>query len=113
MMFFFFQAEDGIRDWSVTGVQTCALPISVGLRAVGADIAVLGVGDVDEGGGEGRAACQCRHRDDPLGQGGEWFHGLPHLVAFSASHFSTTSATWRLFLSIIIMWLLPLMPSSG
>src|SRR5437016_9741350 len=29
--FFFFQAEDGIRDWSVTGVQTCALPISVPL----------------------------------------------------------------------------------
>src|SRR5437764_2080790 len=28
---FFFQAEDGIRDTSVTGVQTCALPISVGL----------------------------------------------------------------------------------
>src|SRR5258706_14661162 len=27
---FFFQAEDGIRDWSVTGVQTCALPISCG-----------------------------------------------------------------------------------
>src|SRR5260370_11791722 len=26
--FFFFQAEDGIRDSSVTGVQTCALPIS-------------------------------------------------------------------------------------
>src|SRR5207249_9470296 len=26
---FFFQAEDGIRDRSVTGVQTCALPISV------------------------------------------------------------------------------------
>src|SRR5438046_1683102 len=25
---FFFQAEDGIRAWSVTGVQTCALPIS-------------------------------------------------------------------------------------
>src|SRR5438093_12251209 len=30
---FFFQAEDGIRDWSVTGVQTCALPIS---QSVGA-----------------------------------------------------------------------------
>src|SRR5437016_655957 len=27
IFFFFFQAEDGIRDWSVTGVQTCALPI--------------------------------------------------------------------------------------
>src|SRR3712207_7296662 len=26
--FFFFQAEDGIRDIGVTGVQTCALPIS-------------------------------------------------------------------------------------
>src|SRR3989442_13180832 len=27
-LFFFFQAEDGIRDADVTGVQTCALPIS-------------------------------------------------------------------------------------
>src|SRR5258707_10613312 len=32
LFFFFFQAEDGIRDIGVTGVQTCALPISfVGL----------------------------------------------------------------------------------
>src|SRR5437762_1296725 len=31
--FFFFQAEDGIRDTSVTGVQTCALPISTRGRA--------------------------------------------------------------------------------
>src|SRR5256885_7417324 len=28
VIFFFFQAEDGIRDYKVTGVQTCALPIS-------------------------------------------------------------------------------------
>src|SRR5256885_4036337 len=27
--FFFFQAEDGIRDYKVTGVQTCALPIFI------------------------------------------------------------------------------------
>src|SRR5690606_40989454 len=27
VLFFFFQAEDGIRDFHVTGVQTCALPI--------------------------------------------------------------------------------------
>ena len=27
VFFFFFQAEDGIRDHCVTGVQTCALPI--------------------------------------------------------------------------------------
>ena len=33
--FFFFQAEDGIRDIGVTGVQTCALPISgINLRHV-------------------------------------------------------------------------------
>src|SRR2546429_7030379 len=29
-IFFFFQAEDGIRDVAVTGVQTCALPICLG-----------------------------------------------------------------------------------
>src|SRR5436305_15006761 len=30
--FFFFQAEDGIRDADVTGVQTCALPISTAIE---------------------------------------------------------------------------------
>src|SRR5256885_4072877 len=30
--FFFFQAEDGIRDYKVTGVQTCSLPISLSRR---------------------------------------------------------------------------------
>src|SRR5689334_20718411 len=39
---FFFQAEDGIRDGTVTGVQTCALPI---LRA-GADDVALAAGRV-------------------------------------------------------------------
>src|SRR5260370_12885234 len=39
LFFFFFQAEDGIRDSSVTGVQTCALPIS---RGVGDDHVVPG-----------------------------------------------------------------------
>src|SRR5688572_31369133 len=34
VFFFFFQAEDGIRDLTVTGVQTCALPIS-GTRRFG------------------------------------------------------------------------------
>src|SRR5690349_22772177 len=33
--FFFFQAEDGIRDLYVTGVQTCALPISGRVLAFG------------------------------------------------------------------------------
>src|SRR5256885_9033614 len=31
ILVFFFQAEDGIRDYKVTGVQTCALPIWVGV----------------------------------------------------------------------------------
>src|SRR3712207_7749987 len=38
---FFFQAEDGIRDIGVTGVQTCALPIFVDLQRVAAHFAVV------------------------------------------------------------------------
>src|SRR3989454_6400748 len=45
LRFFFFQAEDGIRDYKVTGVQTCALPIYV-LR-LSALVRALG----DDGGG--------------------------------------------------------------
>ena len=40
---FFFQAEDGIRDYDVTGVQTCALPIFDQTDACGPD-ACLDVG---------------------------------------------------------------------
>src|SRR5699024_11224634 len=41
--FFFFQAEDGIRDRNVTGVQTCALPISVNKHISVTDICLLTV----------------------------------------------------------------------
>src|SRR3712207_2487358 len=42
MRWFFFQAEDGIRDIGVTGVQTCALPISTAdLPGIGARIRML------------------------------------------------------------------------
>src|SRR5256885_9650189 len=34
LLFFFFQAEDGIRDYKVTGVQTCALPIFARIDAL-------------------------------------------------------------------------------
>src|SRR2546427_10866005 len=37
--FFFFQAEDGIRDLTVTGVQTCALPILISESAFGRNCA--------------------------------------------------------------------------
>src|SRR5437773_7291504 len=35
---FFFQAEDGIRDRDVTGVQTCALPISKDFKLIGTPV---------------------------------------------------------------------------
>src|SRR5690606_40995324 len=45
---FFFQAEDGIRDFHVTGVQTCALPISSATDSL--DGAYVGLGYVSEDG---------------------------------------------------------------
>src|SRR5260221_4106280 len=47
MFFFFFQAEDGIRDHCVTGVQTCALPISAKFLG-GLDVLVNNAGDLVE-----------------------------------------------------------------
>src|SRR5437879_12855647 len=44
-MCFFFQAEDGIRDTSVTGVQTCALPISGSESISGGKKLGVGVSD--------------------------------------------------------------------
>src|SRR5256885_2905767 len=41
LVFFFFQAEDGIRDYKVTGVQTCALPIS-GCLTIGVHLSLRG-----------------------------------------------------------------------
>src|SRR2546430_7076745 len=52
--FFFFQAEDGIRDLTVTGVQTCALPI-LGDRAGGLSLARGPGAGAGEGGQGGRA----------------------------------------------------------
>src|SRR5699024_11832536 len=44
--FFFFQAEDGIRDRNVTGVQTCALPIYENpVPLAGASVSINGQGD--------------------------------------------------------------------
>src|ERR1039457_4301424 len=43
-IFFFFQAEDGIRDYKVTGVQTCALPISRRIDYAEINPALIGVG---------------------------------------------------------------------
>src|SRR6266496_4809913 len=64
--FFFFQAEDGIRDLYVTGVQTCALPIS-------------------------RSTSTCATRQVPSGASGGL--GLKRLMLFFALKFHETSVT--------------------
>src|SRR2546430_13056941 len=43
--FFFFQAEDGIRDLTVTGVQTCALPISISAMLLNIAANMMGLGN--------------------------------------------------------------------
>src|SRR5256886_5019365 len=59
LFFFFFQAEDGIRDLTVTGVQTCALPILLRRRAA----------DVRRGGERGQRSDARRVRRDQSGAG--------------------------------------------
>src|SRR5690606_40411470 len=64
VIFFFFQAEDGIRDFHVTGVQTCALPIwnvqaQGGHQHAGGDL--VAVGDAHNGRSEERrVGKECR-----------------------------------------------------
>src|SRR5437870_6511327 len=55
--FFFFQAEDGIRDGHVTGVQTCALPISRGRARGGSRGLAPHSRKLSAAGGEGLAGC--------------------------------------------------------
>src|SRR5207237_4370083 len=61
--FFFFQAEDGIRDSSVTGVQTCALPIFV--RSLTPRDGVLLHDEVDGGARRARDRRHDRRRGVP------------------------------------------------
>src|SRR3989441_840652 len=73
IFFFFFQAEDGIRDKLVTGVQTCALPISL----TGRTIPVIADGYVDPEFGTGCVKITPAHdfNDYAVGQR----HGLPQI----------------------------------
>src|SRR5688500_20381852 len=63
-MFFFFQAEDGIRDYKVTGVQTCALPI---LRMGGTPMPPeMQMQPLP------RPLPECREREQEVKRGGAW-----------------------------------------
>src|SRR5205823_10986103 len=73
LCFFFFQAEDGIRDKLVTGVQTCALPICSGFATLGRPPELEVVLPQSQG-REARAGCDldrrlwsARHRVDLRG----------------------------------------------
>src|SRR5256885_5738314 len=74
-MYFFFQAEDGIRDYKVTGVQTCALPISVAHFPCAAQHLDF------------LAALESRDREPvrwlPILGG---VHGVPHAAAVDVAH---------------------------
>src|SRR5205807_6413214 len=73
IFFFFFQAEDGIRDYKVTGVQTCALPIYAFDRCGGEQClerhldvgALLGRKSVRHRSEERRVGKECRSRWSP------------------------------------------------
>src|SRR2546426_10647703 len=84
-IFFFFQAEDGIRDYKVTGVQTCALPI---LRN-GTDLFFNAVGDSRRF--SRRCQCLlsgCQRVRKPMRRGGGGGGGMSSRVA------SKTTLNW-------------------
>src|SRR5690606_39723886 len=80
----FFQAEDGIRDFHVTGVQTCALPILLRNEDRSQGRGVREGGTADRGASRvyrgGLTACRWRGRDpvhghEPLSRGAARAHG--------------------------------------
>src|SRR2546426_8393647 len=84
MVFFFFQAEDGIRDYKVTGVQTCALPISCPAEA-GWSCRI-----------RQRSPCFCRTRvNEPLATTESRRDNLNRAVAYAKSGVRTRSEERR------------------
>src|SRR5690606_39464098 len=84
---FFFQAEDGIRDFHVTGVQTCALPISGSVDGGGLEL--------DFGGDGGPRTLRIAASPVPAdeAQAARWrredlAHGLPRLAPGQAEQWT-------------------------
>src|SRR2546429_6676560 len=112
---FFFQAEDGIRDVAVTGVQTCALPISIFRieipgaccidappidHAIAPQLPTEGARQNDRfivEGGEGNLGCRGEITDDILGPQRNFLaaHGLP----FSNGSLNSTDQRHRILLA--------------
>src|SRR5205085_8879337 len=74
--FFFFQAEDGIRDLTVTGVQTCALPIYIKLLDLD--------GAVVEGGADHHRVCGSIAPGEPTDLSPHGCGRIPQIVHFAA-----------------------------
>src|SRR5206468_11813586 len=79
IFFFFFQAEDGIRDLIVTGVQTCALPISFDVAHAEPGHRAPPPGAVEEGEAQHHAPCTDQSavaaRSEERRVGKEWRSG--------------------------------------
>src|SRR2546427_6162320 len=75
MFFFFFQAEDGIRDLTVTGVQTCALPISARTNVMFYERAFWLFSTGHRLGDMRRLLRQYQHPDSTVYPTGVWFKG--------------------------------------
>src|SRR2546430_6700108 len=114
-LFFFFQAEDGIRDLTVTGVQTCALPISLAVwemsptatliehQVVGwlSKLAGYGAGaggTLTSGGTEANFTAMLAARNAAVP--GAWEDGIggdpPHVVYGEHAHYAVTRAIGQL-----------------
>src|SRR6266516_6068476 len=99
LLFFFFQAEDGIRDRTVTGVQTCALPIfalGMYLEDLAAAVAVRPVDDdlpveAARRSEERRVGKECRSRWSPYHLTKKMFISSPPIRAFNSEYHQVAS----------------------
>src|SRR5207253_6720160 len=79
---FFFQAEDGIRDGHVTGVQTCALPICISTAARGSPAPAGGSARLPAPALRRGSTAPCCRRGSPIPRATRRHRGSPRRSAF-------------------------------
>src|SRR5207245_8619921 len=104
---FFLQAEDGIRDATVTGVQTCALPISSGtLAKTRASRAMLEYASTDARGEDSAssgASIARKHLTDESKKARSWYWFARHMQLWAiAAGWPQRSATATASLKVLI-----------